>query len=57
MSGAMFARFQDALVFTIAGFFELDRNTNFWHIDEFVGIHFEPLWRQFLAALDEVGDD
>jgi hypothetical protein len=52
VSGGPFARFQDALVFTVAGFYELDRNKNFWHLDEFVGLHFEDLWRAFLAEFD-----
>ena len=51
MSGGPFTRFQDALVFSTAGFFELNRNKNFWHLDEFVGLHFEDLWRSFLAEL------
>ncbi|MEM1350104.1 MAG: hypothetical protein AAGI01_16210, partial [Myxococcota bacterium] len=47
------ARFQDALVFTSAAFFEVDRAKNFWLIDEFLAHHFIPCYDALLAALRE----
>lgn len=40
----------DLMVFAVASFFEDHRVSNFWHLDEFLTLHFEPLLHRFLDA-------
>ena len=43
--------FRDLLVFATAAFFDRDPEKNFWHMDEFLGLQFEPCLDRLLAAL------
>ncbi len=47
LSGAL-----DLMVFAAASFYEDQRTRNFWHIDEFLALHFEPCLDKLMAALE-----
>jgi hypothetical protein len=43
--------FRDLLLMAIGGFYQQDPGLNFWHLDEFTALCFEPCMTRFCAAL------
>jgi hypothetical protein len=43
--------FRDLLALSVGAFYQADPSRHFWHLDEFIGLHFRPCLERLVAAL------
>ena len=43
--------FRDLLVLSVGAYYQLDPAHHFWHLDEFIGLHFEPCLERLVSVL------